>query len=155
MARTIHDLGMDSVHDEIVVPNPSAQAILFFRGGANGEEKPIRVIQGPDTLLDDPGTLTVDPVHGEVFVPEGRKNAVLVFPREGNGNVAPLRILQGPKTMLTSPKKVAVDPASGLLFVVAAYKVLIFHRTDAGDVAPQAFVDDAERPAAILAHHLH
>ena len=44
-------MAYDDVHDEIVVPQPQAQAIMTFRGGANGEEPPIRVIQGSLTQL--------------------------------------------------------------------------------------------------------
>ncbi|MCH7978935.1 MAG: hypothetical protein IH935_08165, partial [Acidobacteria bacterium] len=47
LARTMHDIRYNAIHDEFVVNNPFAQAILVFRGGADGEEAPIRVIQGP------------------------------------------------------------------------------------------------------------
>ena len=46
LSRTMHDIRYDAVHDEMLVTNPFAQAILVFRGGANGEEAPIRVIPG-------------------------------------------------------------------------------------------------------------
>ena len=59
-ARTNHQLAIDSVHDEIVAPNPFAQAILFFRGGANGEEAPVRTLQGARTGLSRPETVAVD-----------------------------------------------------------------------------------------------
>ena len=45
----MHDIRYDAVHDEIIVPVPYAQAILTFRGGANGQEGPIRIIQGMKT----------------------------------------------------------------------------------------------------------
>ncbi len=47
----MHDIRYDAIHDEIVVSNPFAQAILTFRGSATGEEAPIRVIQGPKTMI--------------------------------------------------------------------------------------------------------
>ena len=62
------------IHDEICVTSPLAQAILIFRGGANGEEAPIRVIQGPHTQIQ--GTaygandkVSVDPVNNEIYIP--------------------------------------------------------------------------------------
>ena len=74
ISRTMHGFGFDAVHDEIVVTSPLAQAILIFRGGANGEEPPIRVIQGPHTQIQ--GTayggndkVSVDPVNDEIYVP--------------------------------------------------------------------------------------
>jgi hypothetical protein len=44
ISRTMHGFYYDGPHDEIVVMSPLAQAILVFRGGASGEEAPIRVI---------------------------------------------------------------------------------------------------------------
>jgi hypothetical protein len=43
----MHDVRHDPVRDELIVANPFAAAILIFRGGANGQEAPIRIIQGP------------------------------------------------------------------------------------------------------------
>ena len=61
LSRTMHDIRYDAVHDEFIVTNPFAQAILVFRGGADGEEAPIRVIQGPSTQLKRPDRVDVDP----------------------------------------------------------------------------------------------
>ena len=141
LARTTHDMAVDSLHDEIVAPNAFAEAILFFRGGASGEEKPIRMIQGPDTLLENPDNIALDPTHGEVFVAIHNKNAILAFPREGNGNIRPNRILQGPKTRLNSPARIAIDPVNNLMVVTTRPGgILIFNRTDQGDVAPRAII---------------
>ena len=51
LSRTMHSIFFDQIHDEIVVTNPFAQAVLTFRGDANGEVPPIRIIQGPKTGL--------------------------------------------------------------------------------------------------------
>src|SRR3990167_1321522 len=98
LGRTMHAIAYDEIHDEFLVPQQFGQAILTFRGGASGQEAPIRVIQGSNTRLEAPSRLAVDPVHSEIFVPEGDK--VLVYPREGNGNVAPLRVIEGQDTQL-------------------------------------------------------
>ena len=50
----MHDTRHNEVNDEILVPNPFANALLVFKGGANGQEAPIRIIQGAKTLLDGP-----------------------------------------------------------------------------------------------------
>src|SRR3990172_515276 len=101
----MHDIRYDALHDEILVGNPFAQAILVFRGGFNGEEAPLRVIQGPHTQLDTPDRLEVDAVHNEIYVHEGDR--ILIFPRDGKGDVAPLRVLRGPDTQLRSAAAVA------------------------------------------------
>src|SRR5437667_400253 len=46
LGRTIRGLAYDPVHDEIVVPNALADAIIVFRGDAIGAVAPIRIIQG-------------------------------------------------------------------------------------------------------------
>ncbi len=138
----MHGIVYDELHDEIVVTNPFAEAILFFRGGTNGEEAPIRIIQGPSTFLKSPDTLAVDPEHDEVFVLLRRQGAILVFQRDANGDAAPLRILRGPKTQITSPMRVAVDPQNDLLVVGnrTPGRLLVFNRTDEGDVEPKVVI---------------
>ena len=136
----MHGIALDAVHDEIVAPNPFAEAILFFRGGANGEEPPLRIIQGPKTKLINPDKVAVDPLHNEVFVPQIRTDSILVFSREANGDVEPIRIIHGPKTKLDGPDGLAVDYINDLLIVNNSESFLIFNRTDNGDVAPQTIV---------------
>ncbi len=136
-ARTNHQIGIDTIHDEIVAPNPFAQAILFFRGSANGEEAPIRVIQGPKTKLVYVDNVAVDAGHGEVVAAQTLTNSVLIFSREPGGNVAPIRIIHGPKTKLDQPWKASVDPVNNLIAVTTKKSVLVFDRTANGDVAPK------------------
>ena len=143
LARTMHDIRYDPVHDEILVTNPFALALLVFRGGADGEEAPIRVIQGSNTRLSGHGTggldrLDVDPVHNEIFVPNG--SSVLVFSRTATGNVAPIRVLEGPDTRLSGTTSLAVDPVNNVLVVLESGYFLIFNRTDQGNVKPRAAI---------------
>ena len=120
------------------MPNPFAQALLFFRGGADGDEAPIRVIQGPKTLLTYPtDNLVLDGVHREVFVAQSFTNSVFVFRSDVGGDVAPIRIIRGPKTMLDRPIHVGVDPVNNLIAVTSNTGLWIFNRTDNGDVAPK------------------
>ncbi len=110
----MHDIRYDAVHDELIVTNPFANAILVFRGGATGEEAPIRMIQGPHTQLrGNTDRLEVDTVNNEIYVPI--RGAVLVFPRDGNGDVAPLRVVRGPE--LKAAGSVAVDPVNNIMVV--------------------------------------
>ena len=154
LARALHGIVYDAVHDEIIAPNPFAEAILFFRGGTNGEEAPIRVIQGPNTQLDGgpdwntPDSVAYDPVYDEVYTRLRRGHgedavpAILVFPRTGNGDVAPLRVLRGPKTRLKDPYRIAVDGENNMLVIANRDPAgfLIFDRDAEGDVAPRAII---------------
>src|ERR1700730_15697636 len=114
ISRTMHGFGFDAIHDEICVTSPLAQAILIFRGAANGEEPPIRVIQGPHTQIK--GTayggndmVTVDPVNNEIYIPVD-PGGILVFDRTANGDATPKRVLAGPETQMRVKGSIAVDP---------------------------------------------
>ena len=112
----MHDVRYDAVHDEMYVTNPFSRAILVFRGGADGEEAPIRIIQGSNTMLHGSDRLDVDPIHNEIYVPNG--DNVLVFAREAQGNVAPTRIITGPDMVKDDVGTLAVDPIHNV-FVAA------------------------------------
>lgn len=141
----MHDFAYDAVHDEIVVSSPFAQAILTFRGGADGEEPPIRVIQGPRTqIVSERGLdkLALDPVNGEIYVATSL-DQILVFPREANGDVPPARVLGGPDTQFRGRPTIRVDPARNLLLVTGEGRdgrLLLFDRTVSGNARPRAVI---------------
>ncbi len=130
----MHDIRYNAADDEILVPNPFSNAILTFRGGANGQEAPVRIIQGPNTGLDGPDRLDIDVVHRELFVP-GR-GYVMVFPLDGNGDVRPKRVVRGPNTQIGG-SSIAVDPVNNLFAVTGQDRsILVFDRTAEGNVKP-------------------
>jgi hypothetical protein len=147
LSRTTHGIAYDSTNDEIIAPNPLAAAVVIFRGGANGEEAPIRVLQGARTGLSRPETVAVDEKNNEIVVGDPGDRRVLVFKRDADGDAAPVRVIQGPKTKLLQVVGIAVDPVRDLL-VVSTYSrlqggvtgLLIFGRTDQGDVAPRRVI---------------
>jgi len=125
ISRTMHGIGYDERRDEIVATSPLAQAILFFRGNANGEEAPLRVIAGPHTQIQGRAyeavdRLTVDSVNSEVYLPvedETKKTdnvAILVFDSTANGDVPPKRVLRG-----VGYGSIAVDPVHNVMIVNA------------------------------------
>lgn len=145
LSRTMHGIAYDPVHDEMVVPVHLAGAVLVFRGDAQAEAPPIRVLQGPKTGILRPETTAVDLVHDEMVVGEDGGKDVLVFPRAANGDIPPLRTIRGPKTGLDEVRGVAVDPVRNLIVVSSRSRkgttgLFIFNRTDDGDVAPRAII---------------
>lgn len=138
MGRTIHGIAYDDVHDEIVVPNALADAILVFRGSADAAEPPIRIIQGPRTHLVTPHSVNIDEKNGEILVASLTGRRINVFPWDANGDVPPKRLITGPKTGLGHIVGIAVDPAENLMAVANSRDILVFNRTDDGDVAPRA-----------------
>jgi hypothetical protein len=162
LGRTMHDIAFDAIHDEIVVTSPLAQGILTFRGAANGEEAPLRVIQGDKTQIraqvrkvTSPNAyvgagatakLTIDPVHNEILLASPDQD-ILVFDRLASGNVAPKRVLGGPHTQLKlgDQTPIRVDPIHNLLIVPSGSgysggKILVFDRTASGDTPPKGFI---------------
>jgi hypothetical protein len=83
----MHAIHYNEVRDEIVVPNQFAQAILTFRGGASGEEPPVRIIQGDRTQLEGSSGVVIDTKNNEIIMER------YVFPIDANGNVPPSRTL--------------------------------------------------------------
>ena len=96
LSRTVHGIAYDPDHDLIYVPNPLADAVLVFHGNANGDEPPIRVIQGSCTRLVVPHAISLDLAHHEILVASLSSRAIAVFPWDANGNVAPMRYINGP-----------------------------------------------------------
>ena len=144
----MHGIFYDPMHDEIVVPVALGGAVLTLAGGANGGDPPTRVLQGPKTGLVQPDTLYVDLVHDEMVVESG-DDAVLVFPRAASGDVAPIRRIGGPKTRINNIYGLTVDASRDLIIVAnrvesggrqSSDSILIFNRTDNGDVAPRAMI---------------
>ena len=131
--RTMHAIAYDALHDEIVVPSRIAGAIQTFRGAANGNEPPIRVIMGPKTQLTSENQLSIDPVNNEILIYGMGK--VSVFDRTAIGDVAPKRILQ------TGANNVEVDPVHNLLIISRGNSIQIFDRTAEGTAKPKAVIN--------------
>ncbi|HJZ67978.1 MAG TPA: hypothetical protein VKF81_07650 [Blastocatellia bacterium] len=141
LGRTVHGIAYDAVHDEIIVPNALADAVLVFRGSANGAEPPIRVIQGPCTQLVTPHSVSLDLDHNELLVSSLTGKTIYSFALNSNGNVAPLRVIKGPKTRLGHVVGLGVDTVNDVLVVANTKDLLFFKRTDNGDVAPLASLE--------------
>ena len=110
IARTVHGIAYDPVRDEIYVTNALADAVLVFRGGANGAEPPVRIIEGPCTGLVNPHAVSLDLEHREILVSSLSARAIAIFPMDANGNATPIRYIKGPKTKLGHTVGMGVDP---------------------------------------------
>ena len=144
----MHGIFYDARHDEIVVPVALGGAVLTLPGGADGGTPPIRVLQGPKTGIVQPDTLYVDVAHDEMIVDSG-DDSVLVFNRTASGDVEPIRKLGGPKTQIRNIYGMTVDSVHNLIVIANRVDlggresrdgILIFNRTDSGDVAPRAVI---------------
>jgi len=148
VSRTMHGIFYDPTHDEIVVPVALGGAVLTLPGGADGGAPPLRVLQGAKTGLVQPDTLYVDVPHDEMIVDSG-DDSVLVFNRTASGDVPPIRKLGGPKTRIRNIYGMTVDSLHNLIVIANRVDtggresedgILIFNRTDEGDVPPRAVI---------------
>jgi hypothetical protein len=149
LVRYSHGVTYDPAHDEIFASEPQTSAILAFRGGAEGEEAPLRVIQGAKSNLHSPFQMAVDLQHDELLVADAVLDGVLTFRRDANGDVAPVRMIAGKRVRLFHTSGVAVDTERNLMVVAFASNrsgkhehggIHIFNRTDNGNVAPRATI---------------
>ena len=92
-------------------------SISIYPLDANGDTSPVRVIQGPKTQLNWPGTMSLDPETGDLYVANDIGNSILVFRETDQGDVAPRRVLKGNATGLSSPTGVFVDGKNKELWV--------------------------------------
>ena len=130
----MHDVRYNPVDDTIVVPQPFARAILTFRGDADGQDAPIRVIQGPNSQAGG-GRLAIDPIHREIFSVGG--GGIKVYPMDADGDVAPIRVITGPDTGGPGGS-IAVDPINDVIATTGRDRsILFFNRTDNGNVRPR------------------
>ena len=93
----MHDIAFDAIHDEIAVTSPLAQAILSFRGAANGEEAPLRVIQGNKTQIKGVGAtgkVSIDPAHDEIFLATPDQTIDAIFGAHDGANRRPILALR-------------------------------------------------------------
>jgi len=76
-------------------------------------------------------------------------DSVLVFPRTAKGNVPPIRTLGGPKTQIRNIYGMTVDSVHDRIVVAnrvdlggreSSDGILVFNRTDSGDVAPRGVI---------------
>lgn len=114
-------------------------AISAYAGVSDGDEPPLRRIEGVSTQLEFTSSPAIDTGRDEVYLAHTNPPRLLVFDLGATGDAAPLRVVEGNATGIVVPVGVAVDPVHGEVFFlrgVAPNHVLVFPRTASGDVAP-------------------
>lgn len=120
-------------------------SITVFADSAQGDVKPLRIIQGPRTRLNWPMGIDIDTAHNEIAVANNGDNSILVFDRSASGNLAPVRVIHGENTGIDSPMGVATDSRNDELWVAnyGDHTALVFSRTAEGDAAPKRIIRNA------------
>ena len=113
-------------------------SITIYPRSASGDTAPMRVIQGPKTLLNWPTALAFDPERGELYVANDPADSVLVFKADASGDVSPIRVLRGPKTLIKNPTGVNLDLKNDELWVAnfGNHTATVYKRSANGDTPP-------------------
>jgi hypothetical protein len=121
-------------------------SITVYRLDADGDTAPLRVIQGPKTTLDWPGSISVNPDTGDLYVANDMGQSIVVFHGTDNGDVAPTRVIKGPNTGLTYPTGVFVDAKNKEVWAtnLGNATATVYPVMANGDVPPLRIIRSAE-----------
>jgi DNA-binding beta-propeller fold protein YncE len=145
-------MAIDDATGELFLSVQYPPQVAIYSKIASGDDKPLRLIQGPKTRFSDVHGIAIDSRNKLLYVTSwgnvsdykvagsGRFEApsISVYPTTADGDTAPVRTIQGSKTQLDWPGAMSVDPDTGDLYVAndMGQSILIFRRGDAGDAAP-------------------
>jgi 6-phosphogluconolactonase (cycloisomerase 2 family) len=129
-----------------------APSITVYPLNADGDTRPLRVIQGPKTQLDWPGAMSVNPDTGELYVANDMGQSIVVFRGQDEGDVTPTRVIKGAKTGISYPTGVFVDPKNKEVWVsnLGNSSATVYPVMANGDVAPLRIIRSAEENKASL-----
>jgi 6-phosphogluconolactonase (cycloisomerase 2 family) len=121
-------------------------SITVYRLQANGDEAPVRIIQGSKTSLDWPGALSVDQDTGDLYVANDMGQNIIVFHSDDQGDITPSRIIKGPRTGLSYPVGVFVDSKNNEVWAtnIGNSTATVYPLMANGDVAPLRIIRSAE-----------
>jgi DNA-binding beta-propeller fold protein YncE len=117
-------------------------SITVYRKDARGDVAPLRVIQGPRTLMNWPTSIAVHPDRGELFVANDTSDTVTVYRTDADSDVAPIRVLKGPRSMIKNPTGVALDLLNNELWVAnfGSHSATVFPVDASGDPTPRRVI---------------
>ena len=145
-------IAVDEAAQELYLTVQHPPKVVVYRKMAEGEEKPLRTIEGQNTRLEDAHGIAIDTKNQWMFIsnhgnasnpriPGGgtyQPPSISVYPLKAAGDVAPLRVIAGPNTRLNWPAAMFLDQERGDLYLAndTDNSILVFRVTDSGNVAP-------------------
>jgi 6-phosphogluconolactonase (cycloisomerase 2 family) len=121
-------------------------SVTVYRLDANGDEAPVRIIQGPKTTLDWPGAMSINPDTGDLYVANDMGQSIIAFRSTDQGDVAPSRMIKGTHTGLSYPVGVFVDSKNKEVWAsnIGNSTATVYALAAKGDVAPLRIIRSAE-----------
>jgi DNA-binding beta-propeller fold protein YncE len=125
-------VALDLKNDEVAVTVEHINQVEVYRRDAGEKEKPVRIIQGPNTGIADPHGIAIDAEHNELFV-ANHSSYHEVRTGEADPNAAAAAFARGDEAPQVLRER--VDPrASKGKFVEPSIRT--YSRTANGDAAP-------------------
>jgi 6-phosphogluconolactonase (cycloisomerase 2 family) len=179
--RTLHTphgtygIAVDEEAQQLYLTVQHENAVFVYRKMAQGEEKPIRILEGARVRLADPHGIGIDTKNQWMFAANygNAKNnkvpgsgtfeppSITVYPLLASGDTPPLRVITGPQTQLNWPAHLYVDQEHGEVFVAndGENAILVFRVTDNGNVAPTRVLKGAKtqikNPTGVFVDTVH
>jgi 6-phosphogluconolactonase (cycloisomerase 2 family) len=144
-------IAVDQAANELYLTIQHPPQVVVYKKTAANEDRPLRILSGEQTKLEDAHGIAIDTKnqwmfvanHGATSSPKGSSGrfdppSITVYPLKSNGDTAPLRTITGPKTQMNWPALMYLDEERGELYVAndMANSILVFKATDSGDAAP-------------------
>jgi hypothetical protein len=145
-------IAVDEKAQELYLSVQHPPEVVVYHKTADKDDKPLRVLSGPQTKLEDAHGIALDTLHQWMFVvnhgstsnpatPGGGNYfppSITVYPLKASGDTPPLRTIQGSNTQLDWPGAMALDQQRGELYVAndMGNSILVFQATAEGNAAP-------------------
>ncbi len=152
-------IAIDDEANELYMTVQHPPQVVVYRKQAAGEERPIRILAGEQTKMEDAHGIAIDTKNKVMFVANHGATAadkgsgghfgppsITVYPLKAEGNTPPLRVIEGPKTQFNWPALLYLDQERGELYVAndMANSILVFRASDSGDAAPIRVIQGAK-----------
>ena len=130
-------VGLDLVHDEVAITVQHINKVAVYRRLAEGEDEPLRIIQGPNTGLSDPHGIFIDADNNEIFV-ANHDSYHEVLSGEEDTNAVTAAIARGTATPESLVRqRSGLRPSKGK-FVEPS--IAVYSRTAEGDAVPRRII---------------
>ncbi len=125
-------VAVDLKNDEIAVTVQQTNKVLVYRRLAEGDEKPLRIIQGPDTGLADPHGIFLDAENNEIFV-ANHDSYHDASPSQEESTTVQAELARGNATLSVPVQRIQPRASAGK-FVEPS--ITVFSRTSKDNAAP-------------------
>src|SRR5579885_1942768 len=119
-------IAVDQKANELYLTIQHPPQVVVYRKEAANEERPLRILSGEQTKLEDAHGIAIDTKNNWMFVanhgatssPKGSAGrfdppSITVYPLKASGDTPPIRIISGSKTQLNWPALLYLDEEHG------------------------------------------